>query len=180
MPLAFRMPMRLRRRVPLRPPGRGGTRPTLALAPAAALHDAGLAARRLAGATRAQVLRLAGTEAALVAALGTGLAAVVTAVTVAAVRRGLAGVAPPSGAAVPWVPLATIGLVCLVVAVLGSVLAASAAARDPGQTLAASAGLRDPGQTLAASAGLRDPGQTMAASAALRDPGQTMAAATGV
>jgi hypothetical protein len=56
------------------------------------------------------------------------------------VHRGLAGVAPPSGAAVPWVPLAAIGLVCLVVAVLGSVLAASAALRDPGQTLAAAAG----------------------------------------
>ena len=85
-------------------------------------------------------LRLAGTEAALVAALGTGLAAVVTAVTVAAVRRGLVGVAPASGATVPWTPLAAIGLVCLVVAVLGSVLTAAAALRDPGQTLAAAAG----------------------------------------
>jgi hypothetical protein len=92
-----------------------------------------------AGATRAQVLRLAGTEAALVAALGTGLAAVVTAVTVAAVRRGLAGVAPPSGAAVPWTPVAAIGLVCLVVAVLGTVLTAAAALRNPGRTLAAAA-----------------------------------------
>ena len=116
------------------------TRPGRDPAPAAALRGAGLAARRLAGATRAQVLRLAGTEAALVAALGTGLAAVVTAVTVAAVRRRPAGVAAPSGAAVPWVPLAAIGLVCLVVAVLGSVLAAAAAVRDPGQTLAAAAG----------------------------------------
>ena len=100
------------------------------------LHGAGLAARWLAGATRAQVLRLAGPKAALVAALGTGLAAVVTAVTVAAVRGGLSGVARPSGAAVPWAPLAAIGLVCLVVAVLGSVLTAAAALRDPGQTLA--------------------------------------------
>jgi len=107
---------------------------------AVASRRAGLGALRLAGATRAQVLRLAGTEAALVAALGTGLAAVVTAVTVAAVRRRPAGVAAPSGAAVPWVPLAAIGLVCLVVAVLGSVLAAAAALRDPGQTLAAAAG----------------------------------------
>jgi putative ABC transport system permease protein len=107
---------------------------------ATASRRAELAALRLAGATRAQVLRLAGTEAALVAALGTGLAAVITAVTVAAVRRGLAGVAPPSGAAVPWTPLAAIGLVCLVVAVLGSVLTAAAALRDPGQTLAAAAG----------------------------------------
>jgi hypothetical protein len=102
----------------------------------AGLDGAGLAAWRLAGATRAQVLRLAGPKAALVAALGTGLAAVVTAVTVAAVRGGLSGVARPSGAAVPWAPLAAIGLVCLVVAVLGSVLTAAAALRDPGQTLA--------------------------------------------
>ena len=102
------------------------------------------------------MLRLAGTKAALVAALGTGLAAVVTAVTVAAVRRGPA-VAPPSGAAVPWVPLAAIGLVCLVVAVLGSVLAAAAALRDPGQTLAAAGRAARPGQTLAAAAALRDP-----------------------
>jgi hypothetical protein len=117
--------------------------------PAAALHGVTktyrlgrgtVTALRLAGATRTQVLRLAGTEAALVAALGTGLAAVVTAVTVAAVRRGLAGVAPASGATVPWTPLAAIGLVCLVVAVLGSVLTAAAALRDPGQTLAAAAG----------------------------------------
>jgi len=104
---------------------------------AVASRRAGLGALRLAGATRAQVLRLAGTEAALVAALGAGLAAVVTAVTVAAVRREVAGVAPSSGAAVPWVPLAAIGLVCLVVAVLGSVLTAAAALRDPGQTLTA-------------------------------------------
>jgi len=93
---------------------------------ATASRRAELAALRLAGATRTQVLRLAGTEAALVAALGTGLAAMVTAVTVAAVRRGLAGVAPASGATVPWTPLAAIGLVCLVVAVLGSVLTAAA------------------------------------------------------
>jgi len=117
------------------------TRPGRDPAPAAGLDGAGLdgaglAAWRLAGATRAQVLRLAGPKAALVAALGTGLAAVVTAVTVAAVRGGLSGVARPSGAAVPWAPLAAIGLVCLVVAVLGSVLTAAAALRDPGQTLA--------------------------------------------
>jgi hypothetical protein len=40
---------------------------------------------------------------------------------------------------VPWTPLAVIGLVCLVVAVLGSVLTAAAALRDPGRTLAAAA-----------------------------------------
>ena len=160
MPLAFRVPMRLRRRVPLRPPGRGGTRP-----PPPRRTTRGLAALRLAGATRAQVLRLAGSEAALIAALGTGLAAVVTAVTVAAVRRGPDGVAPHSAAAVPWVPLAAIGLVCLVVAVLGSVLAAGAALRDPGQSLAAGAALRDPGQSLAPAAAVRDPGQPLTAAA---------------
>jgi hypothetical protein len=127
------------RPAPATRPGRDpapATRPGRDPAPAAALHGAGLAALRLAGATRAQVLRLVGTEAGLAAALGAGLAAVVTAVTVAAVRRGVAGVAPSAGA-VPWVPLAAIGLVCLVVAVLGSVLTAAAALRDPGQTLTA-------------------------------------------
>ena len=37
---------------------------------------------------------------------------------------------------VPWTPLAAIGLVCLVGAVLGSVLTTAAALRDPGQPLA--------------------------------------------
>ena len=71
----------------------------------------------------------------------------VTAVTVAAVRGGPAGVAPPSAAAVPWLPLAAIGLVCLGVAVLGSVLAAGRLrCADPGQALAAAAALCNPGQ----------------------------------
>jgi hypothetical protein len=73
------------------------------------------------------------------AALGTGLAAVVTAVTLAAVRRGLVGVAPAVRMVVPWTPLAALALVCLVVAVLGSVLTAAAAPRFPGKTLAAAA-----------------------------------------
>jgi putative ABC transport system permease protein len=108
------------------------------LAAVVAVHSA-RAALRLAGATRARVLRLAGPEAGLVAALGTGLAAVVTAVTVAAVRSGLGGVAPVARVTVPWTPLAAIALVCLVAAVLGSVLTAAAALRDPGQSLAAAA-----------------------------------------
>jgi hypothetical protein len=104
----------------------------------------------VAGAARAQVLGLAGPEAGLVAALGTGLAAVVTAVTVAAVRRGRAGAAPVVRVTVPWTPLAAIALACLVAAVLGSVLTAAAARRDPGQTLTAAAGGqpgRRPGRT---------------------------------
>jgi hypothetical protein len=109
------------------------TRPGRGPGPAGALHG-------VARATRAQALRLAGPEAVLAAALGTGLAAVLTAVTVAAVRRGLAGVAPVARVTVPWTPLAAIALACLVVAVLGSVLTAAAAQRDPGQTLAAAAG----------------------------------------
>lgn len=106
---------------------------------ATAGRRAELAALRLVGATRGQVLRLAGTEAAIVAALGTGLATVVTAVTLAAVRRGLGGVAPAVRMVVPWTPLAALALVCLVVAVLGSVLTAAAALRAPGKTLAAAA-----------------------------------------
>ena len=106
---------------------------------ATAGRRAELAALRLAGATRGQVLRLAGTEAALVAALGTGLGAVVTAVTLAAVRRGLAGVAPAARVAIPWPPLLAIALACLVAAMLGSVATVAAALRDPGQDLAAAA-----------------------------------------
>lgn len=100
---------------------------------ATASRRAELAALRLAGATRGQVLRLAGAEAVLVTALGTGLAAVVTAVTLAAVRRGLVGVAPAVRMVVPWTPLAALALVCLVVALLGSVLTAAAALRAPGR-----------------------------------------------
>ena len=103
---------------------------------ATAGRRAELAALRLAGATRGQVLRLAGTEAALVAALGIGLGAVVTAVTVTAVRRGLAGVAPVARVAIPWPPLLAIALACLVAAMLGSVATVAAALRDPGQDLA--------------------------------------------
>jgi putative ABC transport system permease protein len=106
---------------------------------ATAGRRAELAALRLAGATRGQVLRLAGTEAALVAALGTGLGAVVTAVTLAAVRRGLAGVAPAARVAIPWPPLLAIALACLVAAMLGSVATVAAALRDPGQDLATAA-----------------------------------------
>jgi putative ABC transport system ATP-binding protein len=113
---------------------RAGCRPS-----ATAGRRAELAALRLAGATRGQVLRLAGTEAALVAALGTGLGAVVTAVTLAAVRRGLAGVAPAARVAIPWPPLLAIALACLVAAMLGSVATVAAALRDPGQDLATAA-----------------------------------------
>jgi putative ABC transport system permease protein len=107
---------------------------------ATAGRRAELAALRLAGGTRAQVLRLAGTEAVLVTALGTGLAAAATAVTLAAVRRGLASVAPEVRVSVPWAPLVAIALVCLLVAVLGSVLTAAAALRDPRGTVTAAAG----------------------------------------
>jgi putative ABC transport system permease protein len=106
---------------------------------ATASRRAELAALRLADATRGQVLRLASTEVAGVAALGTGLAAVVTAVTLMAVYRGLGGVAPAVRVVVPWTPLAALALVCLVVAVLGSVLTAAAALRAAGKTLAAAA-----------------------------------------
>ena len=62
--------------------------------------------------------------------LGTGLPAVVTAVTPAG-RLGLASTAPVVRVAVPWTPLVVIALVCLLVAVLASVLTAAAALRDP-------------------------------------------------
>ena len=98
---------------------------------ATAGRRAELAALRLAGSPRSEVLRLAASEAFLVTALGAGLAAVVTAVTLAAVRLGLVSVAPVVRVSVPWTPRVDIALVCLLVAVLGSVLTAAAALRDP-------------------------------------------------
>jgi hypothetical protein len=64
---------------------------------------------------------------------------VVTAVTVAAVRRGLASVAPAARVTIPWPPLLAIALVCLVAAMLGSVATVAAGLRDPGQDLATAA-----------------------------------------
>ncbi|MFJ2776018.1 FtsX-like permease family protein [Kitasatospora sp. NPDC087315] len=84
-----------------------------------------LALWRLAGATRAQVVRLATAESALVAAVGAVLGCAVAAVQLAAMRTGLALLGVPAPWVVPWRPVGLVAGVCLLVAVP---CAASAAA----------------------------------------------------
>lgn len=84
-----------------------------------------LATLRLSGATPSQVLRMIGVEAVLVTYIGVLLAAVVTAVTVAGMRNGLAGLAPSVPIVVPWPTLGGIALACLVTAVLASLIPAA-------------------------------------------------------
>ncbi len=91
---------------------------------------------RLAGATRRQVLGLVGIEAVLVTCVGVLLAAVVTAVTAAGARHGLADLAPSVPVAVPWLPLGAIILACLATAVLASLVPAALLLRRPPAELA--------------------------------------------
>ncbi|GAA4708594.1 FtsX-like permease family protein [Phytohabitans rumicis] len=84
-----------------------------------------LATLRLTGATPRQLLRMIGIEAVLVTCVGVLLAGVVTLVTVAGMRSGLAGLAPSVPITAPWPALAGIALACLVTAVLGSLIPAT-------------------------------------------------------
>jgi putative ABC transport system permease protein len=84
-----------------------------------------LATLRLSGATPRQVLRMVGVEAILVTAIGVLLAAVVTAITVAGMRAGLTGLAPSIPLAIPWATIGGIAVVCLLTAVLASVIPAA-------------------------------------------------------
>jgi putative ABC transport system permease protein len=88
-----------------------------------------LATLRLSGATPAQVLTMIGTEACLVAGIGVLLAAAVTAVTVAGVHAGLAGLAPGITLVIPWRLIAGITLACLVTALLASLIPAAVTLR---------------------------------------------------
>lgn len=88
-----------------------------------------LAALRLTGATRRQVLRSIGTEAALVAGIGILLAGSVTLAVVIGVRHALAHASPVVTVAVPWSVGAAVSLTCLLVALLGSLLPATALLR---------------------------------------------------
>ncbi len=84
-----------------------------------------LATLRLSGATPGQALRMIGVEALLVTGVGVGLAAAVTAVTVAGMRSGLAGLAPRIPLVIPWQQVGAIAGACLVVAVLASLIPAA-------------------------------------------------------
>lgn len=88
-----------------------------------------LAVLRLSGATRPQVLQMLATEAGLITAAGTVLAAVVTAVTVISVRGGLAGLAPSVPVVIPWRVAGAISAGCLLIALAATLLPAAAALR---------------------------------------------------
>ncbi|MFE9661332.1 FtsX-like permease family protein [Streptomyces sp. NPDC005955] len=77
-----------------------------------------LRALRLAGATRGQVLRVVGCEAAVLVGTGAVLGALVAAVHLGALAAALALVGAPAPVVVPWGPLAAVGAGYLTVAVL--------------------------------------------------------------
>lgn len=96
---------------------------TLAMATGNRARELGML--RLTGATPAQVLRMIGQEAALVAGIGILLAAAVTAITVAGLRAGLSGLAPSVRVIIPWQQLAGMAAACLAIALLASVIPAA-------------------------------------------------------
>ncbi|MFF0485744.1 FtsX-like permease family protein [Streptomyces sp. NPDC004435] len=83
-----------------------------------------LASLRLAGATRAQALRAVTGEAVLAVAIGTALGLGVTAAVLGALGAGLAALSAPVVLAVPWVPTGAAAGVCALVAVAASALPA--------------------------------------------------------
>ncbi|MFD8640746.1 FtsX-like permease family protein [Streptomyces zaomyceticus] len=83
-----------------------------------------LASLRLAGATRAQILRVVTGEATLAVAIGTLLGLVVTALVLGTLGAGLAALSAPVAAALPWTTLGLAAGVCATVAVAASALPA--------------------------------------------------------
>ncbi|MGW6536815.1 FtsX-like permease family protein [Streptomyces sp. NPDC055051] len=83
-----------------------------------------LASLRLAGATRAQALRAVTGEAVLAVAIGTALGLGVTAAVLGALGAGLAALSAPVVLAVPWAPMGAAAGVCAMVAVAASALPA--------------------------------------------------------
>ncbi|MCX5391518.1 ABC transporter permease [Streptomyces sp. NBC_00094] len=83
-----------------------------------------LASLRLAGATRAQILRVVTGEAALATAIGTLLGLAVTAVVLGTLGAGLASLSAPVALALPWATVGAAAAVCATVAVAASALPA--------------------------------------------------------
>ncbi|MFF9852882.1 ABC transporter permease [Streptomyces litmocidini] len=83
-----------------------------------------LASLRLAGATRAQILRVVTGEAALAVAIGTGLGLVVTGVVLGALGAGLAALSAPVVLALPWTVTGAAAGACATVAVASAALPA--------------------------------------------------------
>ncbi|WP_371636144.1 ABC transporter permease [Streptomyces zaomyceticus] len=83
-----------------------------------------LASLRLAGATRAQILRVVTGEATLAVAIGALLGLVVTALVLGTLGAGLAALSAPVALALPWSTLGAAAGVCATVAVAASALPA--------------------------------------------------------
>ncbi|MZE74450.1 ABC transporter permease, partial [Streptomyces sp. SID5789] len=99
-----------------------------------------LAALRLAGATRWQVLRLVGAESLLVVAVGTLLGLVVAVLNLAGMRGALGLLAVDTAVELPWAALGGVAASCAVLAVIASVVPAGLATRRRAVELA---GVRD-------------------------------------
>ncbi|WP_306328448.1 FtsX-like permease family protein [Streptomyces venezuelae] len=83
-----------------------------------------LASLRLAGATRAQVLRVVTGEATLAVAIGTLLGLAVTALVLGALGAGLAALSAPVALALPWTTVGASAGACATVAIAASALPA--------------------------------------------------------
>ncbi|MCD2466086.1 FtsX-like permease family protein [Streptomyces sp. MBT42] len=83
-----------------------------------------LASLRLAGATRAQILRVVTGEATLAVAIGTLLGLAVTALVLGALGAGLAALSAPVALALPWATVGAAAGVCAAVAIAASALPA--------------------------------------------------------
>ncbi|MEU2618705.1 ABC transporter permease [Streptomyces sp. NPDC007157] len=90
-----------------------------------------LTALRLAGATRRQVLRLAGAEALTVVTVGALLGLLVTVLNLATVAAALHVLHAPAAVTLPWPALAATTAVCAALAVLAATASAAAATRRP-------------------------------------------------
>ncbi|MGW0814177.1 FtsX-like permease family protein [Streptomyces viridiviolaceus] len=100
---------------------------TLVMATSDRLRD--LAALRLAGATRAQVLRLVAAEALTVVAVGSLLGLVVAALNLLGMRGALTLVSAPAPLVLPWPALGAVTGACAVVAVVAAAVPAGVALR---------------------------------------------------
>ncbi|WFB05616.1 FtsX-like permease family protein [Streptomyces sp. LX-29] len=88
-----------------------------------------LALLRLAGATRAQVIRLVTTESVLVVAVGSALGCAVAAVQLGTMHAGLALLGAGAPLVVPWRPLGLVTGACVLIAAPSAALAAAWALR---------------------------------------------------
>ncbi|MER5201907.1 FtsX-like permease family protein [Streptomyces sp. NPDC002825] len=91
---------------------------------ATAVRGGELASLRLAGATRAQILRVVTGEATLAVAIGTLLGLAVTALVLGALGAGLAALSAPVALALPWAQVGAAAGVCAAVAVAASAVPA--------------------------------------------------------